>query len=233
MNLIAFLLQLLCWFFIAKKGIRQTEEGKEFINKLDSKTIDFLRWRSISDISLDLKKLGNFFGVIAISGIILNAILMSFKIEPGLFFLITILISLLCWMSLKWGTNKRKETLHWFKYLGLVVFSPWLFYTTDLLNNTTDKKILPIFGEILKSFYGFTISSSLDIAIVLTIISLVGMTLVTLFWFIQNTLILYTFILALWILNKTSKLLLKINEDKIIFLAYLLMPVCMIVMYFT
>ncbi|AZJ36649.1 hypothetical protein [Tenacibaculum singaporense] len=230
MTLIVFIVHLFSWFFISRNGIKKSETGKIFISKLDENTITFLKWRAISNVRTDLKKMSTLFGVISIGGIIINGILTYFKIEPGIYFLSSILLSLLFWISLKWGTNKRKETLDWFKYLGLIIISPWLFYLLDSMSEPNSPKLLIHFGTILNPI-GIDLTSNIQIAISLTIILSIGMLFITLFWFIQNVIILYFFTIMLWITNRISNSLLKVKEEKITFLSYILMPITMIILY--
>ncbi len=231
-SLIGFIINLFCAFSFSVQGIKKSKKGKIFIEGLESQTFDFLRWRSISKISADLKKLSKVFGIASILGMVLVGLSGLFNVQPGIYFTITVLLSLMCWVSLNWGTNKRKETLEWFKYLGLLLIGPWLFYLFDLIGRDASSKILPIFGDLLNTLFGFTFSSNLNIAIALTIILFCCILVLTFFWFLQNIIVLYVFVIMLWGINYISTLLLKLKGgDKISIIVSILYPIGVILTF--
>jgi hypothetical protein len=66
---VAFIVHLICWFFVSKEGIGKTESGKAFVKAIDTNAVDIFKWRANSAIASDLKRLANFFKIITLSGL--------------------------------------------------------------------------------------------------------------------------------------------------------------------
>ncbi|WP_372644887.1 hypothetical protein [Ancylomarina sp.] len=232
MSALAFIIHMICWFLISKNGINKTESGKLFIDTIDTSFFNLLKWRASSAVVSDLKRLSHVFKVITILGFITTIILALFDVNPGFYFALTIIISTLIWVALMWGTNTRKEALDWIKKMGLILIAPWLFYAIDLINIDPALNILNIFKEQFFLPLGISLNNGIEIAAILTVILLIGLTAVTVYWFLQNSVIILLFVSILWVTIKISKVFLNIKESVIMNIAYILTPITMMIMFF-
>ena len=232
MNTLVFIINLVCWFLISKEGIKKTESGKLFIESIDTNTINLLKWRANSGVISDLKRLSRIFGLIILFGFGITIILALFHISPGFYFALTMLISLFIWTALMWGTNPKKETLDSFKYLGLFMIAPWFLYALDLITNDSTQSILQIFNQQIYYSFGFILKSEIEVTIFLTVILFLGMTIVMLYGFLQNSIIILLFVSILWLTIRISRFFLRVKDSTITNIAYILTPVTMLIMYF-
>jgi len=231
MLMLVFIVNLICWFIISKKDIKKTKSGELFIDNIDSNTLNLLKWRANSDVMSDLKKLSLFFKMITLLGLGLTLAFAFFKVQAGFYFCISILISLLFWIALMWGTNPKKETIEWFKYLGILLLMPWLFYVLDIINNNPAQSILHVLTY--KNFYsfGFGLKSELEMATALTILLSIILLIMTICWFIINAIIISIFMSLMWLTIKASSILLNIEESTITNIAYVLSPIAMTILF--
>jgi len=229
---LVFIINLICWFVISKEGMKKTKSGEIFINNIDLNTINLLRWRANSEVMSDLKKLSFFFKMITLLGLGLTLVFSLVKVQPGFYFCISILLSLLFWIALMWGTNPKKETIEWFKYLGIILLMPGFFYVLDIISNDPAHSILKVLTQ--KNFYsfGFELNSELEMGILLTFYLSIVLLLMTTCWFFINTIIISLFMSLMWLTIKSSNILLNIKESTITNIAYILMPISMIILFF-
>lgn len=226
-----FIIQLWSWFIISRDEIKKTVDGQRFLNSIETPASKFLHWRQITPIFEDLKRLSRLFGII--SAVLFAVIFISriINIQPNILILVSFLIAFLIWTSLLWGTNKRKETLRWFKQLGIIISAPSIFYVFDLLTEQKDGGLLLMLKFSLNNAFGVTNLSDLQVVVLTTVILAIGLIIATTFWFVLNFVVVYGFTSVIWIINRLSVQYLKVQPDRLKFIAYILTPITMILLF--
>ncbi|CAB1261886.1 hypothetical protein ACLB4W_003552 [Vibrio cholerae] len=213
MDILLFVLYVISLVIMADTKLKEFPAGQQFLNGLENGTVSILRWRAESDADLDMVGIKK---VLLISTIVLFVaafIMLANGFQLNIYFASIFLINFLLFISVEWFLDIKKETMRMVGIMVILVISPWLFYFLE-----QSVGVPPVFIDLFKiqlSPLGLADGSDYEILGALSVMLLIGSSMLLGFWVITVTVPSVTLFWLLKVINKMSFLLVNVERQKV------------------